>query len=64
MPSTSKRRKAINHKAKEVTDLSVLQDMKDKAAEEEAKRIKEEKRLERARKAKERQVEKVLKKGR
>ena len=31
MPSTSKRRKAINHKAKEVTDLSVLQDMKDKA---------------------------------
>ena len=46
MPSTSKRRKAINHKAKEVTDLSVLQDMKDKAqAEEEAKRIKEEKRL-------------------
>ena len=63
MPSTSKRRKAINHKAKEVTDLSILQDMKDKAqAEEEAKRIKEEKRLERARKAKERQVEKEKKK--
>ena len=62
MPSRSKRRKAVNHKVKEVTDLSVLQDMKDKAqAEEEAKRI-EEKRLERVRKEKERQVDKEKKK--
>ena len=60
---TGRRRKAINDKAKEVTDASVLQEMKDKAQNaDKAKKMKEEKKIERARKAREKQAEKERKK--
>ena len=57
-PKTSQRKKAVNHKATEITDPAVLQELKDKqlpAAE--AKKEKEEKKLERERKANERKLE-------
>ena len=52
---TSQRKKAINATAKEITDPDVLQEMKDKElAEAVAKKRREENKLERERKAKER----------
>ena len=53
----------MNHKATEITDPAVLQELKDKQlAAAEAKKEKEEKKLERERKANERKVEKERKK--
>ena len=48
-PKTSQRKKAVNHKATEITDPAVLQELKNKqlSAAEEAKKEKEEKKLER-----------------
>ena len=60
---TSQRKKAINATAKEITDPDVLQEMKDKElAEAVAKKRREENKLERERKAKERMEEKERKK--
>ena len=60
---TGRRKKAINDKAKEITDAAVLQEMKEKKqADADAKKMKEEKKLERERKARERQEEKERKK--
>ena len=60
---TGRRKKAINNKATEITDAAVLQEMKEKEqAAADAKKMKEEKKLERERKARERQEEKERKK--
>ena len=62
-PKTNQRKKGLNHKAREITDSTVLQELKDKErAAAEAKREKEEKKLERERKANERKLEKERKK--
>ena len=62
-PKTNRRKKGLNHKAREITDSTVLQELKDKErAAAEAKREKEEKKLERERKANERKLEKERKK--
>ena len=60
---TGRRKRAINNKAKEITDAAVLQEMKEKEqAAADAKKMKEEKKLEREQKARERQEEKERKK--
>ena len=61
--TTGRRKKAINDKAKEITDAAVLQELKEKeqtAAD--AKKMKKEIKMERERKARERQEEKERKK--
>lgn len=59
--STGKRKKAINCKANEITDSAVLQELKDKEqAIADAKKMKEEKKLEREQKAREKQERKKL----
>ena len=59
-PKTNRRKKGLNHKAREITESTVLQELKDK--ERAAKCEKEERKLERGRKANERKLEKERKK--
>lgn len=63
-PKTGRRRKAINDKAREITDDAVLQELKDKEqADADARKMKEEKKkVEQERKARERQEKKEKKK--